>query len=144
MKLLLTSRFRRDGFKPLEALIKRNRLEYIQAQQYINIYIDYTSTSYTKDPSWRHPEIVLKALKNPAYNDIDYIVNTGQANIVTNFDISIQSNIEKYLNQNKHEMILQSWLINPKRMPVVLESIGKDKPFKVKYIDKPYLALLGE
>jgi len=144
MKILLTSRFRRHGFKPLETLIKLNRLEYVQAQQYKDVYIDYTSTFYTKDPSWRHPEIILETLKDPAYNDIDYIVNTGQANIVTNFDISIQSNIKKYFNPDKHEMILQSWLVNPKKMPVVLESIGKDKPFKVKFIDKPYLALFGE
>lgn len=144
MKLLITSRFNRNMYAPLSKLVAINRLEYTQAQQYEYVYVDTTKQFYSKDPSWRHPEVILEALTDPMNKDFDFIANTGQYNIVTNKSISIESQIEKYFDESKHEIILQSWMANPKFNPVVLESVGKTKPLKLKYLKKPYLAMLGE
>lgn len=142
MKVLGTSSYNKNSIFDLNKLTIRNHRDYCKHQNY-KINSDFKN--YTNiDASWRHPQIVIDSLKNKKYNNFDIIVNTGQRNIVTNFNIKIEDKMMNHFNPNKHKMVLQHWMLDPNFIPIVPYSDHPKGKIKFKHITEPYLIIAAE
>lgn len=143
MKTVCTSKFNRKDPMMFNKLLINNRRGYVKFNDY-KTYWEVKSLNKNVEESWRHPEIIIKTLKNKKFNDCDVIVNTGRNNIVTNFNITIEDKMAIHFNPTKHEMVLQSWYLDPDIVPYVIASKYEGGPLYLKRITEPYPILMGE
>jgi hypothetical protein len=141
MKLVTTSGFNIKALK-LNSLIIQNRRAYCKYQNYTtNISF---ATPKGIDISWRQPIIVYDTLKNKKFKKFDIVVNTGQRNIITNYNISIQDKMMEHFKPSKHKMVLQYWNVDPSLMPIMPYSEYPGGPIKIKQIFEPYEIITAE
>lgn len=143
MKLLCTSGFSLQSPLKLIRLIIKNRRKYIKYNDY-KMRGEFNNLKKDIDISWRHPTIILNSLLTKKYNKYDVIANTGQRNIVTNFNIKIEDKMLEHLNPLKHKMVLQYWMLNHEYSPVVPYTEFPGGPIKIKTIKEPYKVLTAE
>jgi len=141
MKILVTSAFDAEGYKPLNDLIIKNRKDYIARNPQWKSYWTVDPVPY-EHKTWRHAKIILDALKNPAFRDCDIIVNTGQRNLVTNFEVRIEDKVNCFMGED-HAMILQGWAQNPSyyNRHWIFNASGDVELVKT---DHPYLNITAE
>lgn len=142
MKIIGTSSFNKNSLLELNKITIENHREYCNFQNY---KINWGYKAYnTIDQSWRHPEIVLNTLNNKKYNSFDVVVNTGQRNIVTNYNIKIEDKMMEHFNPLKNKMVLQYWMLDPDLMPLVPYSDSPKGKIKFKKIKEPYIIIAAE
>jgi len=142
LKIIATSKFNPYSYVHLNNLIKKNREEYISFRGY-DWYMEDNPLRKDIDESWRQAEIILNVLRNKKYKKYDIIVNTGQRNIVTNFNVSIEDKV-KLRMKDGIDIIFQSWWTNPLYIPFVFESKYKGGPIKAKMMKEPFKQLATE
>jgi len=143
MKMIATTSFNINMPLKLKELVLKNRKEYIEFQGYgknKEIYFPKNNV----DDSWRHPLIIYNTLKNKKFRDYDVIINTGQRNIVTNYNVDVLDRMMCHLNPTKHEMVLQSWYLNPDFISLIPYSDSPYGKIKLKKIYEPFLILTAE
>lgn len=143
MKIVGTSKFDRKDPILFNKLLINNRIGYINFNGYKSNW-ELRKLPKNIEASWRHPEIIVKTLKNKKFRDCDIIVNTGRSNILTNFNITIEDKMSNYFVPSKHKMVLQSWYLDPDIVPYVISSKYEGGPLYLKRNTEPYLMIMGE
>jgi hypothetical protein len=143
MKAIATTSFNLKALFKLNALVLNNRKEYVNFQNY-GVHKEIYFPKKGVDPSWRHPEVILDTLQNKKYRKYDVIINTGQRNIVTNYNVDVLDKMLCHLNPLKHKMVLQSWWLDPDLTPLVPSTEYDGGPIIFKKINEPHLVLASE
>ncbi len=142
MKIIATCKINPNSDEKLKDLIYKNKTKYLDHHNYERYIEDAPLTRHIHS-SWRHPQIILNVLKNPKFKEFDFIINSGHRNLVTNFNITFEEKIKKYMKP-EHNIIFQEWELNSTFVPIVLYTQSKGGEIKAKRLKNPYLSLAGE